>query len=225
MKKILSIVVALTMAMVLAISASAATLFELTEVARNDTPAGANIVFADGVVWNEMGEWYPAAITQYMSAAVAADFVAAIQVEGAQIRIAYTGDASVNILLQAYTDYAWTNTEGSDAKVAETEEDGMKVVYFDAAKFVKLYTDAGLSLDDVLNFSISASGCTLYSVSVVDGAPAAEAPAEEPAEDTPVENTEEAPAEAEETPAETGLAFAVIPAIVAMAAVVISKKR
>ncbi len=69
----------------------------------------------------------------------------------------------------------------------------------------------------------------------VTAAPAEEAPADEPAEEPATET--EAPADepavepaeeetpAEEAPAETGVALAVIPAIVAMAAVVISKKR
>ncbi len=54
-------------------------------------------------------------------------------------------------------------------------------------------------------------------------APETEAPAEEPAPET--EAPAEEPAPETEAPAETGVALAVIPAIVAMAAVVISKKR
>lgn len=64
-------------------------------------------------------------------------------------------------------------------------------------------------------------------------AAAEEAPAEEPAEETPAEEpAEEAPAEdapVEDTPveepAETGIALAAIPAVLAMAVAVISKKR
>ncbi|MBQ8623692.1 MAG: hypothetical protein IJ424_04850 [Oscillospiraceae bacterium] len=61
-----------------------------------------------------------------------------------------------------------------------------------------------------------------------DEAPADEAPADEaPAdttEDAPADDATEAPVD-DEAPADTGLAFAVIPAVVALAAAVLSKKR
>ena len=230
MKKILTIVVALAMVLALAISASAATLFELTQVGRNDTPAGANIVFADGVNWDEMGGWYPSALTEYMAPTEMAGFVAAVQTEGAAIRIAYDGDAAINILFQTYdNDYQLVTTEGTDILVASVEEDGHKVAYFDAAAMVKLYTDAGMTLDRMLNLGVSATGCTVYGISVVDAAPVVEAPADEPvAEDTPVENTdtpvEDTEAPAEEAPAETGLALSLIPAVIAMAVVALKRR-
>ncbi len=81
---------------------------------------------------------------------------------------------------------------------------------------------------DIINVSV-----IIPSEPIVSEAPAEEAPAEEPAPETEAPAEEpapetEAPAEdtpAEEAPAETGLALAVIPTVVAMAAVVISKKR
>lgn len=88
------------------------------------------------------------------------------------------------------------------------------------------------SADEITNLGIQlwAEGFTLYKLSIVtDGdAPAVEEPVEEtPAvEDTPVEETpavEDTPVETE--PADTGLALAVVPMIVAAVAVALSKKR
>ncbi len=56
-------------------------------------------------------------------------------------------------------------------------------------------------------------------------APAAEEPAEEETEAPAEDTTEEAPAEETEEPADTGLALAVVPMIVAAAAIALSKKR
>ncbi len=235
MKKLLTIALAVVMVMALAVSASAATLYEFTQVGRNDTPAGANIVFADGVNWDDMGGWYPSALTDYMAADVMGEFKTAIQTEGAYIRIAYTGDADVNILFQTYdNNYQWTNTEGTDIKVSVTEEDGKNVAYFDAAAMIARYTDEGMSMDTLLNFGINAPGTTIYSISVVDALPGADAPADEapatepevdePAVDEPAVEEPAVDEPAVEEPAETGLALAVIPAAIALAVVAFKKR-
>ncbi len=93
--------------------------------------------------------------------------------------------------------------------------------------------NAGLTVDDIrcLGVQIWADQFVLYNVKIVTGDDAAvEAPVEDEVpvvEDTPVvddtPDVEDAPAD--EVPAETGLALAVVPMIVAAAAVALTKKR
>ncbi len=115
-------------------------------------------------------------------------------------------------------------------------DDGVKV-WYDAAAFLaqfESFTNGGSELLLISNTSSTAYDVVNISIVVPDEPIAApEAPAEEeaPAEDTTTEapaedTTTEAPAvEETDAPAETGLALAVVPAVVALAAVVLSKKR
>lgn len=101
---------------------------------------------------------------------------------------------------------------------------------------VKVWTDAGLTLDDAEAFlvQVQASNFKLYSAKFVTGADAAPAEdnataddnAEAPAEDTtaPAEDTAADAAETS-TPADTGVVLAVLPMAMAAAAVVVSKRK
>ena len=102
---------------------------------------------------------------------------------------------------------------------------------------VAAWTATGLTLDDAEAFLVQVwtDNFKLYSAKFNTGADAVapaetpaetEAPAETPAEETPAEAPAETPAEtpAPEAP-KTGLALAVVPAVVALAAVAVSKKH
>ena len=230
MKKVLSVLLALVMVCALSVSVFAADLFTLDARAADTTDS-----FAEGY---KLEGWCPSLITQYMFPDVMAEFLTAIQTEGAKIQV--TADVEVNgLLLQSYppeggSDYTWTIC--SEGKTSE-EVDGKVVTTFDAAALVAQYTSTPLgddpskncSMDSVLNFAVDGTDTTIYAVKVVtDGdAPAAEAPADETAE-APADTTapvETAPAAETTTPADTGIVLAVLPMAMAAAAVVISKRK
>ncbi len=136
----------------------------------------------------------------------------------------------------------WDNEENLQVNAELTDlGDGKWMAVWNLDDCYTKLTDSGLTIDDVrcLGVQLWADQFALYSLKIVtDGdtidVPAVEeAPAEDveaPAEDTtteaPAEDVE-APAEdtATEAPAETGLALAIVPMIVAAAAVVLSKKN
>ena len=127
----------------------------------------------------------------------------------------------------------WDNEEALQVNSELTElGDNRYIATFEFDALVANLEAAGLTLDGVNNLGIQvwANDFVLYSAKIVtDGDAAVETPAEEEApatEEAPVE--EETVVEeptTEEAPAETGLALAVVPMIVAAVAVVASKRR
>ena len=141
----------------------------------------------------------------------------------------------------------WDNEEALQVNAELTDlGDGKWMAVWSLDDCYANLTNAGLTIDDVrcLGVQLWADQFVLYSVKIVTGddanieAPAVdEAPAEDveaPAEDVEAPAVDEAPAEdttvedapaADEAPAETGLALAIVPMIIAAAAVVLSKKN
>lgn len=232
MKKILAIAIAVVMVMALAVTASAETIYEYTSPVK--------VAFG----WTTLIQ---------NGDANATDFFKAIGTEGAVIEMIATDlvdgdrqaevvDAWFQICTQdtvGWTEAGGLKTEGIGETYGFTDEG--YVITIPAAAFNEMVVNSGVdpaNLSIILNaggsWAKSASKIILR-VSVPDEA--AEAPAEEtPAEEAP----EEAPAEAEapaaeapaaEAPAETakapstGIALAVIPAVMALAAVAVSKKH
>ena len=234
MKKFLAVVMAVVMVMALAVSASAAVaddevIFEFSIPAPIDTN----------------GSWWDTS-SGFSSNA---DFITALQTEGAMLRIecdpiAVDGEEGHGFQfgLQA-TSGSWGSAlvhsnfaEGEGVFGADhfVVEGDRAYIYVDApayyAAIVAAFEAAGDSLDSWQWVSGQCSGKN-YSVAVVKTASVAEpAPAETetaPAEtETAPAETETAPVETETAPApSTGIALAVIPAVVAMAAAVVSKKH
>ncbi|MCC8131008.1 MAG: hypothetical protein LIO72_04575 [Ruminococcus sp.] len=220
MKKLLSLLVAVLMLCALTLSVFAEDLYVLEEA--SGTAAGS---FADGV---EVSDWYTSVITEYMFPDVMADFLEAIETDGAQIEITADVECS-GVLLQAYADGAYTSAATTDKVSSSTDADGNYVVVFDAATVIAAYTDAGLSMDDVLNFGVdfNSGAATIYGIKVTSesASVAATEPAEaEPEEPEEAETTTSSTEETASSP-DTGIVLAVLPMAAAMAAVVISKKR
>ncbi|MCD7847546.1 MAG: hypothetical protein LUG49_05920 [Oscillospiraceae bacterium] len=225
MKKILAIAVALLMLCTLSLSVFADDIYVLEE-------ASSSVIgsFADGVA---VSGWYPSLITEYLFPEVMDEFLEAIQTEGAQIEI--TSDvAATGALLQAYADgaYSWSNI--TDIVSSTTDADGHAVVVFDAATLIAAYTDAGLSLDDVLNFGVdfNSGDATVYGVRVVTGTAADtsadatdDTSADNEADASTEESTDSSAAEETASSPDTGIVLAVLPMAMATAAVVVSKKR
>lgn len=131
----------------------------------------------------------------------------------------------------------WDNEEALQTNFEVTDlGDGKYQGVVEIDTLVANLEAAGLTVDGINNLGIQVwcDNFTLYSLSVLTGGETVDAPVAE--EEAPAEEVEEVPAEeeapateeapAEETePAETGLALAVVPMLVAAAAVVISKKR
>ena len=127
---------------------------------------------------------------------------------------------------------ATANGNVNDVTIDCVLDDGIKV-WYDGAELYKIFTEGnfnagGSGLVFVSNTSATSYKITNFSVVVPDEPIVAPETEEAPVEDT----TTEAPAEdttteapADEEPADTGLALAVVPAIVALAAVALSKKR
>ncbi len=153
-------------------------------------------------------------------------------------RIANDAGEEINVVrlgTGAHTIEAATTQSNSpyDVSLDCVLDDGTKV-WYDAAEFLAIWTAAGFDLGGPNLVVISNTSSTAYDIVnfsiVVPDAPIAapeEAPAEEeaPVEEEAPATEEEAPAEEESEPADTGLALAVVPMLVAAAAVVISKRR
>ncbi len=114
----------------------------------------------------------------------------------------------------AYYDYEVKNNGVVEINVWNDFATGILGVSFDKESTINSITATVVFFKD----AAEAAAGIIPTVPVVE-----EAPAEEPAPEVDEPAEDETPAT--EAPAETGVALAVIPAIVAMAAVVISKKR
>lgn len=133
----------------------------------------------------------------------------------------------------------WENEDNLQVNPEVTElGDGMYTTVLNIDDCVAKLEAAGGSVDTANNFGIQlwVDECVIYSVKLVTGdvevtAPAADdTTAETPADDTtaevPADETTENTETAEETtPAETGIALAIVPMVVAAAAVAVSKRR
>ena len=234
MKKILAFAIAVVMVMALAVTASAETIYEYTSPVK--------VAFG----WTTLIQ---------NGDANATDFFKAIGTEGAVIEMIATDlvdgdrqaevvDAWFQICTQdtvGWTEAGGLKTEGIGETYGFTDEG--YVITIPAAAFNEMVVNSGVdpaNLSIILNaggsWAKSASKIILR-VSVPDEAaeaPAEETPAEEAPEEAPAEAAEETPAEAPaeaETTAETakaastGIALAVIPAVMALAAVAVSKKH
>ena len=219
MKKILALAVALVMVMALAVSVSAETLFEYSSPVPIEF-GWTNLVAA--------------------GSSEAAAFFEAIKADGAVIEMIATdlkeGDRQAEVV------DAWFQICTQDT-VNWTEEGGLKTenigetyaftdegytITIPGAAFNKLVEDSGVdpsNLTLILNAGGSwATTSSHITIRVSVGDTAAAAPAETEAEAPAAEA--EAPAASTETAApSTGIALAVIPAVVAMAAVAVSKKH
>ena len=237
MKKILAIAMALVMVLSLTVAVFA------EDVIYNMVTTGGQymdgIDVASGAKLDDGGEggWGRLATNWVQGGTVLNDVLEAFKNTDASVRITFTGDIT-QIGFQ---------TENGGLEMTDipaeniTEADGKKVAIVPVATIVANAPFA-IANDNTgfFNFMLTYSGDTvLYGFEVVSGLEAAAAPAEteEPAEtEAPAETTAEteAPAEAPaETPAETpapeapktGLALAVVPAVMALAAVAVSKKH
>ncbi len=224
MKKILAIAVALVMAMALSVTA-----------------------FADEVLFDSGELSYSASWTTIYANGTdeALNFFEALKTEGAVVTMtsnlteADIADASNYWLELAVQDTVGWNGDATQSihftqeGTASTADDGTLVYTFPAPEASALI-DSGVVDTGNLSLIINYGGWTPtdvtvhFTVSIPDAAaeePAAEEPAaEEPAASEPAAEEPAAPAETPAAPA-TGLALAVIPAIVAMAAAVVSKKH
>ncbi len=213
MKKLFAIVLAMVMlfAMTVAVSAEEV-IFTLAQCEGQDNQgtALADYVLA-GVFYTDKY------ITNWKNGTVWDELLAALAVEGAVVRVGFEGEVTA-------VGYQTSTTER--AEVEGVAADGVLTV--DAAALLAVATPAIDGMEWGNFYVIGTAGSIVKSIEVVTGAeaPADEAPADEtpadeaPADEAPADETPET-----EAPAETGVALAVIPAIVAMAAVVISKKR
>lgn len=129
--------------------------------------------------------------------------------------------ANINFGIEVYTPVTITELGGGMYK-GEVELD----------ELLAAWEAAGYTVDgpEFVGFVIQiwCGDFVLYNAKFITDGPIPEAPAveEEPAVEEPaVEDTPVAEEPAEEEPAETGLALAVVPMIVAMAAVALTKKR
>ncbi len=242
MKKILAIAVALVMVMALCVPAFAV---EAADVADMD------VAFE----WTEgkaAHDWWTA--KDVFSADDFAKFIEAINTEGAVIEIAGNNTTSGGTMTNFGTDFekGYMTQMAGEGKwpmgefdlylsIAEAQAAGKAPETFDNAIFqfnvydstedvtvskVVIYVPAGAAAaDDAADDAAEAPADDAAAEAPADDA--AEAPADDaaeaPADDAAAETPAEAPAE---TPAPaTGLALAVVPAVVAMAAAVIAKKH
>ena len=235
MKKILAIAMALVMALSLTVAVFA------EDVIYNMVTTGGQymdgIDVASGAKLDDGGEggWGRLATNWVQGGAVLNDVLEAFKNTDASVRITFTGDIT-QIGFQ---------TENGGLEMTDipaeniTEADGKKVAIVPVATIVDNAPFA-IANDNTgfFNFMLTYSGDTvLYGFEVVSGLEAAAAPAEtEETAETEAPAETETPAETEapaETPAETpapeapktGLALAVVPAVMALAAVAVSKKH
>lgn len=242
MKKILAIAIAVVMVMALAVTASAETIYEYTSPVK--------VAFG----WTTLIQNGDANATDFFKAigteGAVIEMIATDLADGD--RQAEVVDAWFQICTQdtvGWSEAGGLKTEGIGETYGFTDEG--YVITIPAAAFNEMVVNSGVdpaNLSIILNaggsWAKSASKIILR-VSVPDEA--AEAPAEEaaeaPAEETPAEAeaTAEAEAPAAEAPAaeapaaeapaetakapSTGIALAVIPAVMALAAVAVSKKH
>ena len=234
MKKILAVVLAAVMVMAMSVSAFAAddeVIFEYTAP------------FAVEIGWT---------ILLNSTSEEAAAFHEAIQTEGAVIKM-IGSDLPEDAYVDG-EGHSWFQLAGQDDvdwgdPLVKTEDMGETYEFTDAGYVItcpaKPYYDAMVATGrepSHFNLTLNAGNWTdkvathvtlQVVVPAVAEAPADDAAAEAPADDTAAETPAETPAETTaETPAETtaeapetGLALAVIPAVVALAAAVVSKKH
>ncbi len=219
MKKILSIAVAMIMVLALSVCAFADEIvYTMASTQGQDTE---NAALADGVAMaSTQGDSYCRISTNWVGGGSEWNaIIAAVQTEGAYIKLTYTGTLNSVVFQSENGSYETT----SDFVVTEGEKNVAMVSCADivANSPVALSGDFG----GWANFMLDTTDCTLYGFEVVipDAAPA-ETPAETTSEpETPAEPAVEAPAQ--ETPAKTGVVLAVLPMAVAAAALALSKKR
>ena len=238
MKKLLAIVIA--MMMVMALSATVFAEDVIYALGENDTLGQhlETVTIANGGI-------LPAEDPDGMGSRIATNWVnnstfnlilSALKTEGAVVRITYTGT------IKAIGFQSSFGTETLVNVTDVTEVDGKNVAIIPCADILAGAPDVVAGGFDWCNLLVTQDGeVALSGFEVVTGyeaAPAeaeteteapAEAEAEAPAEtEAPAEAEAEAPAEAPaETPAApaTGLALAVVPAVMALAAVAVSKKH
>ena len=212
MKRILSAVVAVVMALTLCVSAFAA----------YEEPVVVGLFFGDP----DNGGWGAAAT---------------VEVTGpGEYTLSYEGEArNLNWIIiknNAGETEPTSIPEGTTIRTTSIVMDGVEATFdtgeyydattgFDGTLEIQ-YTNTFTGYAHITNFPASVSSIEVTFVVDPDNAPAEETPAEDtPAEETPAEETPAEETPAEETPSETGIVLAVLPVAVAAAAVVVSKKR
>ena len=161
-----------------------------------------------------------------------ADFIAALRTEGAKLVIEAAAATAEGYQYGFQDTTSWVNVlvhfnfEGGEgnlgAESVEVEGD-RAIITADAAALMAAADAEGAALSSYNWINGAGTGDTYKISVVVPGAPAAPAPAtSEPAPSTPAPST---PAPSTTTAPNTGLALAVVPAVVALAAVAVSKKH
>ena len=238
MKKILAIAVAVMMVMALTVSVFAEeVIYSLGEKDTLGQHLETVTIGGGGVLPADDPDGVGSRIaTNWVNGSTFDAILAAIKTDGAVVRITYTGTIKAIGYQSSYGTESFVNV--TDV----TEVDGKNVAIIPCADIAAAAPDVMNGGYDWCNFMVTQDGeVTLLAFEVVTGyeaAPAADeaaaddaAPADDAAADAPADDAAaEAPA-ADEAPAaeaaapSTGLALAVIPAVVAMAAVAVSKKH
>ncbi len=233
MKKLLAIVLAVAMVMALSVSVFAEDVVYTMETTEGQGME--SLALADGAVFStgDNGDSYARIATNWVNGgSIYSQLISLVQTEGAVLRLTYTGTITVVGFQTENGGYELTNVTDI------TEVDGKNVAIIPCADIVA-NAPVAIANDNVGwgNFMVDyTEGGALYGFEIVTGyeAPAAEEPAaeepaaEEPAAEEPAaeEPAAEEPAAPAETPAPaTGLALAVVPAVIALAAVAVSKKH
>lgn len=222
MKKLISIALAAILVLALSVTAFA-----------YDVPGSAILSSAEGPA-TATGWWYGT----WMDADQKVEFANALYGgEAKYIVVAYEGELvpdyeggighQAGFMDETGSIHLFHFNHPTDGQVANSEKieyaDGVTYIFYSAEAMLTYLTNAGLDFSSGTNFDWYIGAPDQYplvGLYVVKDA-AVEAPVEDtPVEDTPVEETP-----VEETPAETGLALAVVPMIMAVAAIVVSKKR
>ena len=92
-------------------------------------------------------------------------FKTALTVEGSQIKLTYKGDATPNIIVQSYENFAHVSIGATS--ITDADENGFKVATFDANALADAYSAAGLTFGEMLNFGVNGSGNTVYGFEIV----------------------------------------------------------
>lgn len=205
MKKLLSYVVVVLMVAALTVSAFA---YNITTNTSDNDNNGKPIEECTLI-----GDWYSDKfVTSWKDGAAWTAFIDAMNAEGAVLTITCDG----NVTKVGF------QSDIANIEVAVETVDGVATIA--AADVMTACADC---LDGFgwCNFIISGdAGTTITSIEISNGeetAPVEDTNTEAPADET-VENTETAE---ETTPAETGIALAIVPMVVAAAAVAVSKRR
>lgn len=211
MKKIVSVIIALTLAMALAV------------------PAFAAEEYTAFVMFTTSG-WYPAAMeaADHNSVTITGDGTYTIETD----QLAGAGDALVFCVdivgLRAAHPDATAVLDSIEVDGEAVEFNADAIIYGDIEENgnlrIEIRNEYGETKDNAIvgwQFAIESTLKVTFTVSGMDAAeeaPADDTPAVEeiPAEDTPADD---------EAPADTGLALAIVPMVVAAAAVALSKKR